>query len=139
MFTSVASRSASAYQRVSLDTSVNTASPHQLINLLFEGLLNSLGMAQAAMSRGDVATKGEQIGKAVRILEEGLIVGLDPQKGGDLAANLKDLYDYSVLRLTHANLKNDTAALAEVVRVIEPLAQGWRQMGSDQVATRTLM
>lgn len=129
MFTSVSSRSASAYQRVSVETGVSTANPHQLVNMLFEALLVAVGTARIAMARGDIAAKGEQISKAVRILDEGLKPALNLEKGGDLAANLKGLYGYCVVRLTHANLRNDDAALADVARVIEPLAQGWKEMG----------
>jgi flagellar protein FliS len=128
MFTSVSSRSASAYKRVGLETGVDKASPHQLVDMLFNGLLQAVGAARAAMSRGDVATKGEQITKAVRIIDEGLKPSLNLEQGGDLAANLNGLYGYCVLRLTHANFHNDDAALADVIRVIEPLAQGWKQI-----------
>ena len=129
MFTSVSSRSASAYQRVSVETGISSASPHQLVNMLFEALLVAVGTARIAMGRGDIAAKGEQISKAVRIIDEGLKPALNLEKGGDLAANLKGLYGYCVVRLTHANLRNDDAALADVARVIEPLAQGWKEMG----------
>jgi len=133
MFTSVISRSASAYQRVNVEIGVSTASPHQLVNLLFEALLQAVGSARAAIGRGDISTKGKQIGRAVRILEEGLIPALDLAHGGDLAANLKGLYGYCSLRLTEANLRNDETALADVLRVIEPVADGWKQIG-EQVA-----
>lgn len=131
MFTSVTSRSASAYKRVSVETNVSQANPHQLVNMLFEALLQHIGVARAAMARGDIATKGEQILRAVRILDEGLKPALNLEQGGDLAANLNGLYGYCVLRLTQANLHNDDAALADVVRVIEPLAQGWKQIGAE--------
>ena len=131
MFTSVSSRSASAYKRVSVETAVDQADPHQLVNMLFEGLLTAIGAARAAMARGDIATKGAQISKAVRIIEEGLKLALNLEQGGDLAANLNGLYGYCVLRLTQANLRNDDAALADVIRVIEPLAQGWKQIGGQ--------
>ena len=134
MFTSISSRSASAYQRVSLDTGVSTASPHQLINMLFDGLLQAIGTARVALSRGDIALKGQKVNQAVRILEEGLKPALDLEKGGDLAVNLKGLYGYCVLSLTQANLQNDDKAMADVIRVIEPLAQGWKEIGS-QVST----
>jgi flagellar protein FliS len=137
MFTSVSSRSASAYQRVSVETAVSEASPHQLVNLLLEGLLRHVGAARAAMQRGDVAAKGKQINAAVRILDEGLKPALDLAKGGDLAANLNGLYGYCSLRLTEGNLRNDDAALADVIRVIEPVADGWRQIAgqvSSQIA-----
>ena len=47
----------------------------------------------------------------------------------DLAANLRDLYGYSTLRLTQANLRNDPAALEEVSKLIEPVAQSWKLIG----------
>jgi flagellar secretion chaperone FliS len=134
MFTSVSSRSASAYKRVSVETGVSTANPHQLVNMLFESLIQAIGAAKVAMSRGDIAAKCTQIIRAVRIIDEGLKPALNHERGGDLAANLNGLYGYCVLRLTHANLRNDEAVLAEVVRIIEPIAQGWKQMGG-QVAS----
>lgn len=134
MFTSVSSRSASAYKRVSVETGVSQANPHQLVGMLFEALLQHVGSARAALSRGDIAAKGEQITKAVRILDEGLKPALNLAQGGELATNLNGLYGYSVLRLTQANLRNDDSALAEVIRVIEPLAQGWKQIGPQVAA-----
>jgi flagellar protein FliS len=131
MFTSVNSRSAAAYKRVGLETSVDKADPHQLVNMLFEGLIQSVGMARASLARGDLAGKGEQILKAVRILDEGLKPSLNLEQGGEIAANLRDLYAYCVMRLTQANLRNDDAALGDVLRVIEPLAQGWKQIGGQ--------
>lgn len=131
MFTSVSSRSAAAYKRVGLETSVDKADPHQLVNMLFEALLQSVRTARAALERGDVPTKCEQIVRAVRIIDEGLKPSLNLEQGGDIAANLNGLYGFCVLRLTHANLRNDDAALADVIRVIEPVADGWKQIGGQ--------
>jgi len=135
MFTSVSHRSASAYQRVSVETAVSEADPHKLVELLLDRLLQLVGAARVAMQQGQTATKGECISKAVRILDEGLKPALNLEQGGDLAANLKGLYGYCVVRLSQANLKNDDAALADVVQVIEPIAQGWKQIG-EQVGAR---
>lgn len=131
MFTSVSSRSASAYQRVSVETAVSQADPHQLVNMLFEGLIRNIGAARAALARGDIAAKGDQIIKAVRILDEGLKPALNLAEGGELAVNLNGLYGYCVLRLTQANLHNDDGALAEVIKVIEPVADGWKQIAGQ--------
>lgn len=128
MFTSVSSRAASAYRRVAAETQVQGADPHQLVNLLFEALLQSIAGARGALERGDTAAKGAAIGKAVRIIEEGLKAGLNLREGGEVAANLHSLYGYSVMRLTHANLRNDVTALEEVHGLIEPLAKSWQQI-----------
>lgn len=135
MFTSVNARAAAAYRRIAAVTSVDAASPHDLVGLLFDALLRNINTAQAALERQDIAAKGEAIGKAVRILEEGLKAGLNLAEGGEIAANLHGLYSYSVVRLTHANLRNDVAALDEVRQLIEPIAQSWKSIKSAEAAT----
>lgn len=129
MFNSVGSRSASAYRKIGVETQVDHANPHQLVGMLFDGLQLAIGSARGALQRGDISAKGHQIGIAVRILDEGLRGSLNLEQGGELAGNLHDLYQYCVMRLTHANLRNDDAALAEVQKLIEPVAAGWKQMG----------
>jgi flagellar secretion chaperone FliS len=130
MFTHRASKSASAYKQVSVETSVDQATPHNLVEMLFDGLLVAVGAARAAMQRGDIKAKCKQIVVAVRILEEGLKCALNLEQGGELASNLDRLYGYCVVRLTQANARNDDAALAEVQRLIEPLAKSWKQIGA---------
>jgi flagellar protein FliS len=137
MFTSVSSRSASAYRKVSVETNVGQASAHALVDMLFDGLLLAVGSARVAIKNSDVAGKCKYISNAVRILEEGLKLGLNLKDGGELAANLNGLYGYCVQRLTEANLRSDDAALAEVIRLIEPVAGGWKQIGAN--ATPQLM
>lgn len=125
---------AAAYRTVGAESAVASATPHQLINMLFEGLMQALNAARGAMSRGDLAAKGVQIQRSVRLLEEGLKAGLDEVRGGELASRLRALYDYCIARLTHANARNDGAALAEVVNLISPLAASWKQIGSSAAA-----
>jgi flagellar protein FliS len=122
-------RSANSYRSVGIETSVSTASSHELVNLLFDALLQSLSHAKGAIKTGDFPAKGRAIGRAVRILEEGLKAGLDDAKGGALAVNLRDLYDFCILRVTQANLKNSAPMIDEVIQVIEPVASGWKQIG----------
>lgn len=129
MFTSVSQRSASAYHRVGVETAVDQADPHQLVGLLFERLLQTISIARIAMQQGHIAAKGENISRAMRIIDEGLKPALNLEQGGDIAANLNGLYGYCVLRLVHANLRNDEKALDDVLRVIGPIAEGWKQMG----------
>ncbi len=134
MFTSVHARAASAYQRVATETSVQGADAHKLVELLFEALLRHLSTAATAISKGDVASKGIAIGKAVRIIEEGLKAGLNDREGGELAANLRQVYDYSIVRLTHANLHKDAQAVAEVQSLIAPIADSWSRIKGPEPA-----
>ena len=131
MFTPVSMRSANTYKTVGLETSVSGSSPHQLVSLLFDALHQSLASAKGAIQSGDIAAKGRAIGKSVRILEEGLKAGLDTTRGGDLAANLQMLYDFCILRVTEANLKNDAAILDQVIALIQPISDSWNQIRGD--------
>lgn len=137
MFTSVSSRSAAAYKRVGTQTSVEGASPHQLISLLYEGLLVALRQAHAATMRGDIEAKGREIGKAVRILEEGLKAALNDEAGGELATNLRGVYNYSISRLTKANIHNDAPMIQEVIDLIVPVYGAWKSIATPagQAAT----
>jgi flagellar secretion chaperone FliS len=129
-------RQIGAYQQVHVTTGVDGASPHRLVSMLFEGLLQSFAQARGAIRSGDIETKCRAINRSVRIIEEGLKAGLNLQEGGRLAANLHDLYAYITLRLTHANLHNDEQAIEECTQLIEPVSRAWVEMGA-QVAPVT--
>lgn len=131
MFTSPATRAAAAYRTLDIQGHLDGASPHQLVQMLFDALAVSLGAARRALLAGDVELKGRHLGHAVRLIEEGLKGGLDMQRGGELAANLRGLYDYCVQRLTQANLHSDEAAVAEVVTLLQPVAQAWKAIGGQ--------
>lgn len=128
------SASASAYQRINVETSMHTIDQHQLVSLLYEGVLTAIATARGALTRGDQVTKHKNISKAVRIIEEGLATALDREAGGELAQNLSAVYEYSLQRLILANARNDDEMLAEVARLFEPIAQGWNQIKNPTVS-----
>lgn len=116
---------ASLYQQVSTDSGALSASPHQLVTMLFDGLLQALNQARGALARKDIAAKAGAIDRAVRILNEGLKEGLVGLGSNELADNAFMLYSYITVRLTQANLHKDDAALQECQRLIEPLRDAW--------------
>jgi flagellar secretion chaperone FliS len=119
----------SAYKWVALDTAVADADPHRMILMLYDGALEAVRRATTFMQEGRTADKGQMLGKAVRIVEEGLKASLDRSAGGQLAQQLASLYDYISMRLLQANLRNDAAALAEVARLLDELRGAWAQIG----------
>lgn len=137
MFTANSPRAANAYQRINVETSMHTIDQHQLVSLLYEGVLGSIATARGSMARGDVLGKVNGISKAIRIIEEGLSTALDRVDGGELAENLGALYDYCVHRLILANARNDDAMMLEVMRLIEPVAQGWNEIKKPGAAAGT--
>jgi len=131
MYTSVSQRMASTYKKVGVESRVESASPHELISLLFEGLLSTLSVAKVHMAAGNIPEKSHAITKATRIITEGLKGSLDP-KGGDLTDNLTMLYDYCVASLMQAHLKNDVTMIDEVIGLIGPLSETWKSMNTGQ-------
>lgn len=121
----------SAY-RSSNVASAEYASPHQLITMLFDGALERLARAIGHTERGDIAAKGECLGRVVLILDN-LQASLDGGAGdGVIAGNLGDLYDYMMRRLTEANLRNDVTMMAEVQQLLLPLAEAWKAIAPEQ-------
>jgi flagellar protein FliS len=114
-----------AYRKMAAETGVVDASPHRLVTMLYDGFMEAVAEARGAMRQKDVERKGRAIGRASRIVEEGLRGGLDLQGGGRLAADLNQLYGYVGVRLTLANLRNDEAILDECVRLLQPLREAW--------------
>ncbi|MFA3760681.1 flagellar export chaperone FliS [Yersinia sp. 2544 StPb PI] len=120
-----------AYAKVGLESGVMSASPHQLIVMLFDGAQSALVRARILMNQGDIPGKGNALSKAIDIINNGLNAGLDLEKGGEMAENLSALYDYMSRRLLHANLHNDEQAINEVAALLENIADAWRQIGPN--------
>lgn len=134
MFTPASSRAANAYRQVGVQSGVTDASPHTLVQMLFDGLLQRLQAARGDLLRGDVQAKGVHLGQAVQIMGEGLKASLNRERGGELARNLNVLYDYCIRALTQANLHNDAKQVEEVIALVEPVARGWAEMGGRGAA-----
>nr|WP_153879691.1 flagellar export chaperone FliS [Citrobacter freundii] len=117
-----------AYAQVSIESGVMSASPHQLIEMLFDGAHSALVRARLFMQQGDIVAKGEALSKAINIIDNGLKAGLDQDNGGEIATNLSALYDYMVRRLLQANLRNDSQAIEEVEGLLGNIAEAWKQI-----------
>jgi flagellar protein FliS len=122
---------ANAYRQVGVQTGVDAASPHRLVAMLFDGFVENVLRAKAAIAQGQIEQRGQAIGRAMRIVDEGLKASLDLKSGGALARDLADVYAYVTLRLTQANLRNDVAALDECQAVMQPLRQAWESIGAQ--------
>ena len=124
---------AGAYARVGVESGAMSASPHQLIVMLFDGAKTAIGKARHHMAVGETAAKGNAISKAVNIVDNGLKASLDASAAGaagtQLVDNLSALYAYIIQRLLQANLRNDAAALDEADALLENIASAWREIG----------
>ena len=127
---SYANRAASAYKKLGVETDAMSASPHQLIVLLFDGARSALGRAQWAISQNDSAGKGQALSKAIDIIELGLRAALDIERGGEIAERLDSLYDYMTRTLIRANIHSDASKIAHVDTLLEDIGSAWKQIGT---------
>lgn len=118
------------YSSVKVHSGIETASPHRLIQMLFEGALERIAQAKGAMAQNQIARKGELIGKAVAIVG-GLQGSLNDKEGGVLAANLDGLYDYVIRRLSQANYENNPEYLDECGRLLGEIKTAWDAIGNQ--------
>ncbi|MCP1605344.1 flagellar protein FliS [Pseudomonas citronellolis] len=86
--------------------------------------MSRIAQARGAMQRGQMAEKGQLIGKAVAIVG-GLRDGLNLEAGGDYAERLNALYIYMGRRLLEANRQNDEHMLDEVANLLRSIKEGW--------------
>ena len=119
-----------AYKATNIDSIVFEATPHKLIDMLFNGAKDALVQAVGAIERKDFDAKSKKISKAIEIILN-LQTYLDKDKGGNVADNLNELYTYMSTTLIDANRLNDTAKLQEVAGLLETVADGWSSMPDE--------
>ena len=111
-----------------------TATPGQLVVMLYDGFLRFCAQGRASFEAGDVGISGNRFTRAQDIVTE-LRVTLDMTQG-EIASNLAGLYEYVGERLTAARLKKDMTEVDEAVRVMSDLRSAWVQIaGTARPAT----
>lgn len=130
---------ATGYARTYRANAVLTASPGQLVLMLYDGALKALaiareGFATPADDPRRIQIINEQLLKAQAILNE-LQSGLNMEAGGEFAKTMHRLYDYHNRRLLEANLRKQVEPVIEVERLVRELRDAWAQMLTQQDTT----
>ena len=129
---------ATGYARTYRSNAILTASPGQLVLMLYDGALKALALAREAFATPAEDPRriqgiNQQLLKAQAILTE-LQNGLNLETGGEFAQTMHRLYDYHNRRLFEANLRKQEAPVIEVERLVRELRDAWAQMLSQQDA-----
>ena len=111
----------SAYQ----DSTITTQSRERLIVLLYDGAIKFMKLAIQELEAGNYQAKGKYINKAQDIINE-LKAVLDMDAGGEIAANLHELYLFMNKRLSEANSERNPQIIREVIQLMEELNQSWK-------------
>jgi len=126
---------AAAYRSAGIEAEALGTSPHGLITMLFDGALLTINLAKAHMLEHKTVEKAESINKAIDIIGSGLRAALNIKDGGELANNLDLLYEYIIMQLLKANMNNEPELLDESYRLLDQLADAWKQVGHAQHGT----
>ncbi|MCB1136818.1 MAG: flagellar export chaperone FliS [Chlamydiia bacterium] len=106
---------------------IESATPGQLVVLLYEGAIEYLNRAERALGQEGNSRYEHFHNNLIacqNILTE-LSVSLDMELGGEIAENLYRLYDYMNYRLVDANMEKDLKGLHEVKELLSTLREAW--------------
>lgn len=108
----------------SLDSKVLSATPLELVNLLYQAAIEAVQTARQHLTRGEIVERGRSVGRAIEFLTE-LSASLDHDKGGELSTRLAALYDYLQRTLLDANFRQADDGLAQVETLLKTLNEAW--------------
>ncbi len=114
-------------QYAGVATTADSASPHRLVQMLMQGALDKIAAAKGQISRSDYSGKSSSLSGAMGIINA-LKSSLDMSTGGEIAANLNDLYGYMYNKLLDANVSNNSAILDEVTSLLGEIKSAWDAM-----------
>ncbi len=124
---------AQQYRKLDIESNIENASPHKLIQLMMERALAKIAMARNHMERQEVQAKGNNISDAINIIEA-LQASLNHKADARMSENFDALYGYMMRRLFEANLKDEIPALDEVTTLLSELKEAWDAIADQVVA-----
>jgi len=116
-----------AYSSVKTNVVAESADSHELVSMLFEGVLDNLCKAAHGFEHEDLPARTEAITKAQKILF-GLRSTLNHNEGGEIARLLDSLYDYCIRQLTQAHAHSESELIQEVKVLIGQISEAWSEM-----------
>ena len=118
------------YTNTNVQTAVESATPHRLVQMLYEGALGRIAQAKGAMMRKDFEAKARLTNRVIDILSS-LRAGLDLEKGGEVATNLEGLYSFMIEQIYKASRHNSPEILEETAELLRTVKSGWDEMPEE--------
>jgi len=118
------------YSDIKVNAAVASATPHQLIQMLYDGLLERIAQMKGAMEQNNIEMKNAKVNQAISILF-GLREALDQDGRVELSGRLDGIYDYVQRRLWSAHMKNDTDILDECSNLVSEISTAWKEIAVE--------
>lgn len=123
-----------AYAETDRITGVAAARPVELVVMVYERIFDHLSTAAQAIRDGHSADS--PLIKGIDLINEGLLACLNDEQGGDIASNLRSVYQWAMRQLMSARLRPDAQVVTEVRDTLTQLADGWRTLAQQEANTR---
>ena len=117
-----------AYKSFAKDTKVKAVSPIGLVVTLYDGCIGEMKRSIIHMNMGQISEKFVAMQHAVRIIQEGLIAGLDPKYNRELCELLRDNYQFVVSHLIVGVSQNDQKKINDCIEIMEQLKSSWVEL-----------
>ena len=114
------------------EASVMTASPEQLVVMLYDGAGRFLRQAEGSMVEGSWLQASEKLTRAEAIIDE-LLATLD-MDAGEIAERLQAIYVFCKTRLIEARIERDPVRVEQVARLLAELRGAWANIKNPAVA-----
>ncbi len=108
-------------------TSVETASPIKQIVLIYDKAITLMNLVVESINNNDLKGKIESIYEIETIIRA-LDSFLDFEKGGEIARNLHEIYQFILDSLLVINAKNDVNLMKDLIEIMEVLKEGWEEV-----------
>ncbi|HIW32415.1 MAG TPA: flagellar export chaperone FliS [Candidatus Paenibacillus intestinavium] len=115
-----------AYQK----NKYETASPHRLITMLYDGAIRFMNQSIANIEAHDIEATNLSLSRAQDIVTE-LIACLNFNEGNDIAVNLNNLYRYVIDLLIQANIKKFDEPIHEAIAIIKDIREAWQSISKE--------
>lgn len=116
-----------------LNQQVLSASPSKLVYMLYDRAISSLREAIVAIEEGEIEKRWKANNRAMEIIQH-MWTTLNIDDSGEIGDNLNKLLPYMMLRLPDVDINNDPEPAREVIILLEPLRDAWRQIAMNGVA-----
>lgn len=107
-----------------------TASPAMLVFMLYEKAIGCLKEAVNSIHAGEIEARWRANKRAMEIIEH-MQMTLNTEEGGEIAANLEQIYGCLLRELPKVDLKNDPKPAERAIELLEPLCASWRQIAEQ--------
>ena len=118
-------------------SNVNTATPEKLMIMMFDGALQFLQKAKAAIAEGNLKERSINIDGARKIIRE-LTRTIDLENGNDVSKQLFKLYNKMAMNLIKANVQRNAALIDSVIEDISNIRWGFQKAIEIQTGVTTL-